>query len=480
MKTALLEFATHPGHLSPPFRASDQRPGYYLFLDADDETVALTAVPEHEGTEVELHHPQGVVSSAGDGFELSLAVGRTPLHLKVTSPRGETREIRLTAIRSHPRPGWRRLVEHCPWVPRDSAGELVFDDHMWLFGGYTPDIVADVWRSADGVTWEQMSDFPCDSGVNIPVCFVFDGSMWVTSRAGRLFRSHDGRDWSHVTDEGPWRDRGCAGSIVFDGRMWILGGSVGGGSGHRSDVWSSTDGATWTEMTSSAPWSRRMLWDSLAVLDDKLWLIGGGLGGYHPFRVYNDVWCSGNGVDWELVSDDAAWPARMWHSCAAYAGRLWLFGGFEAEPEWVNFDDTWYSADGESWERFPSPSHWSPRHEISAYVFDDKLWVVGGNAWPLQNDVWTLEVRGFDFITQPALEQYAGTLYRYDARADFHSGAGPLSYRLLQAPEWLQIEATDGRITGIPPAPGTFDVCVEAISGAGESAQQRFSLEVLA
>ena len=478
MKTARSEFSTRPGHFSPPFRAADQRPGYYLFADADIDQVAITARPETQETTVQLHHPQGVVDPVNDVFEIELHVGRMPLYLEVIPAEGETRQIRLTAMRAHPQPGWRQVVEHCPWMPRDSSGELVFNDHIWLLGGYTPEMLNDVWRSSDGIAWERMPDFPCDSGVNIPVRFAFDEAMWVTSIRGCLFRSQDGSEWTHVTDEGPWKNRGCAGSVVFKERMWILAGSIGGGSGHRNDVWSSKDGVNWTEVTPAAPWSRRMLWDSLTVFDDRLWLIGGGLGGYHPFRVYNDVWCTRNGVDWELVTDNAAWPARMWHSCATYGERMWLFGGFAAEPAWVNYDDTWYSADGETWEQFPSPAHWSPRHEISVYTFNDKLWVVGGNAWPLQNDVWSLAIDGLSFISQPQIEQYVGTLYRYDSRADFHCSAESLTYRLVQAPEWMKIDPADGRITGTPPTPGTFEVLIEA-AAMGERAQQHFALEVL-
>ena len=32
----------------------------------------------------------------------------------------------------------------------------------------------------------------------------------------------------------------------------------------------------------------------------------------------------------------------------------------------------------------------SPRHEVTPYVFQGSLWVVGGNMWPLMNDVWRL------------------------------------------------------------------------------------------
>ena len=32
----------------------------------------------------------------------------------------------------------------------------------------------------------------------------------------------------------------------------------------------------------------------------------------------------------------------------------------------------------------------SPRHEVTSYVFGGSLWVVDGNMWPLMNDVWRL------------------------------------------------------------------------------------------
>jgi len=37
-----------------------------------------------------------------------------------------------------------------------------------------------------------------------------------------------------------------------------------------------------------------------------------------------------------------------------------------------------------------SETVWSSRHEPTCYVYDDSLWVVAGNHWPVQNDVWRL------------------------------------------------------------------------------------------
>jgi hypothetical protein len=35
---------------------------------------------------------------------------------------------------------------------------------------------------------------------------------------------------------------------------------------------------------------------------------------------------------------------------------------------------------------------WTKRHEHSAYVFDDKIWVAGGHAEPLNSEVWSLHL----------------------------------------------------------------------------------------
>jgi hypothetical protein len=33
---------------------------------------------------------------------------------------------------------------------------------------------------------------------------------------------------------------------------------------------------------------------------------------------------------------------------------------------------------------------WKARHEHFAFVFHDKLWIAGGHAKPLSNEVWSL------------------------------------------------------------------------------------------
>ncbi len=409
--------------------------------------------------------------------EVALNVGRTLVNIEVVA--GETKKTYvLKVLREQPTVDWTRVLDKAPWPARDSAGELVFKDRMWLLGGYLPKVVGDVWSSADGKAWERAGDVPSDAGVNIPVNFVHDGRMFVASNKGELFASTDGAAWELVNASPPWAGRYAAGGAHFRGRMWVLGGNR---RKHlHNDVWSSADGKEWKQEVEHAPWSPRQLFSNVIVKDDKLWVIGGGITSYEPFRAYRDVWCSEDGRKWEQVTDEAPWAARIWSSYAVYRNRIFLLGGFRGQPVWENRDDVWYTADGKTWKQLKTDNIWSARHELSAYVFQDKLWVVAGNSWPLRNDVWSLHIPGLTFLSQPVIEEYVGTLYRYRAEADFHESAVPLRYRLIEAPDWLSIDADTGVVTGIPAKAGDYPVTIEAADGDKESARQSYTLHVQA
>lgn len=286
---------------------------------------------------------------------------------------------------------WTQVLEHAPFPPRDSAGELVFQDRLWILGGYLPSLNDDVWSSADGIEWRHEGAIGTKNGINIPLNFVHRGQMWVSSNTGELFSSSDGKTWKLVNATPPWAGRYAAGGTVFKGKMWVLGGQK-DKTDLFNDVWSSEDGIQWKEECAHAPWSPRQLFGNVVVKDDKLWVIGGGITRYDPFEAYRDVWNSSDGVHWEQVTAQAPWDARIWSGCVVYRDCIFLLGGFQAQPTRINFDDVWYSRDGKAWTRLDAGKRWSARHETSALVLKDKIWVIAGMSWPLVNDVWSLEL----------------------------------------------------------------------------------------
>lgn len=301
---------------------------------------------------------------------------------------------------------WKLVTAEAAWQPRDSMGYVAFHNRLWILGGWFDSgssCPRDVWSSADGCHWElKLQEAPWRHS-DFPICLVFRDRMWVMGGwyNGRLpdcdagnevWSTADGFNWSRAPHNAEWSPRVGAAGVTFRNKMWILGGVekyFGGDETHlRNDVWCSGNGETWELVTNNAAWSHRAFHQAV-VFDDKIWLLGGG--NYLPnYKAFNDVWCSEDGANWHQVSTEAPWSERLWFSSVAYRDRLWIMGGWSNDP-FQDYNDVWHSKDGVKWTRMESGTVWSKRHAQAAYVFDDKLWIAGGHARPLSNEVWRLD-----------------------------------------------------------------------------------------
>lgn len=306
---------------------------------------------------------------------------------------------------------WKQVTANAGFHVRDSCGEVVFKDRMWIMGGWydskTTKELRDVWSSVDGVNWTLATDGAPWTHPQHPVTLVFQDKMWIMGgyQGGRLptadqtnevWWSTDGASWTRTHAAAHWVPRFAAGGAVFHGKMWIFGGSQFPNNVATetaiafNDVWNSSDGANWTRVTEHGPWSARG-YHRVLVYADKLWLLGGG--NYRTptgFITNNDVWSSSDGVNWIQVSEHAPWSRRIWHEAIVYDDAMWILGGGTGTEELV-LNDVWHSKDGENWKQATTETIWSPRHEMSVYDFKGKLWVVGGgvlNKPGTTNDVW--------------------------------------------------------------------------------------------
>lgn len=197
-----------------------------------------------------------------------------------------------------------------------------------------------------------------------------------------------------MTEKAGWTPRIAAAVVSFKGKMWMIGGIedyyFGDDKSLKNDVWSSTDGKEWKLATEHAEWSPRA-YHQAVVLNDKIYVFGGG--NYVPkYQALNDVWSSEDGVRWTKVTEHAGWSPRLWFPAVVYRDRMWVIGGWSKEPTAKNWGDVWYSKDGKGWKQFKSDVIWKERHEHSAYVFQDKIFIAGGHAQPLSSEVWSLDV----------------------------------------------------------------------------------------
>jgi hypothetical protein len=286
---------------------------------------------------------------------------------------------------------------------------------MWLLGGWNPDdrvhfpriCNSEVWSSANGQDWRlELQQAPWE-GRHTAGYVVHHDAMWIVGGdplqrhyQNDIWCSEDGVCWTCVSDSVPWAPRALHHTHAFDDRIWVMGGQTlpqfapsPPAERFYNDVWCSSDGLKWTRAKEHAAWPPRGMIGGGAVLDGRIWLLGGGI--YDtpstPGRAfYNDVWSSDNGLDWSCHLEHAPWAPRQYHDVAAFDGLLWVLEGYgptrNSEPA-GNRNDVWYSPDGVNWcELLDTP--WTPRHAASIFVFDDALWVVAGNN--MTPDVWKL------------------------------------------------------------------------------------------
>ena len=302
---------------------------------------------------------------------------------------------------------WSLVTNDAGWLARDSCGELVYKDQLWIFGGWFNSYEApprDVWSSADGRSWSQVTQAAPWIHSDLPMTLTFQDRMWLMggwfngrlpghSATNSVWSSTNGMDWRRDAVHANWTPRLAAASVVFKGRMWILGGTenyyFGDAGSLKNDVWSSIDGQRWELATDAAAWKPRA-YHQAVVLNGRMYVMGGG--NYVPeYEAFNDVWSSDDGVNWRQETAAAPWHSRLWFSAVTYRDHIWVLGGWSNKPS-TNWGDAWFSKDGRTWRKFKSNVTWKERHEHSAFVFQDRIWVAGGHAQPLSNEVWSLQL----------------------------------------------------------------------------------------
>jgi hypothetical protein len=317
--------------------------------------------------------------------------------------------LAATAVTAHaqqPAPDWVKVAT-APWQPRDSQGELVYKDQLWIFGGWFGSFEApprDVWSSPDGKNWKLVEKNAPWIHSDLPMSLTFNDRMWIMggwhngrlpghSASNQVWWSTDGAQWQQATAAAGWSPRIAAAVVEFKGKMWLLGGTenyyFGDRKSLKNDVWHSRDGKSWTLATADAGWSPRA-YHQAAVLNERIYVFGGG--NYVPeYHAVNDVWSSADGLTWRQETAAAPWHPRLWFSSVVYRDRMWVLGGWSNNPS-RNWGDAWHSRDGKSWTQLKTETMWKERHEHSAYVLHDKLWIAGGHAQPLSSEVWSLHL----------------------------------------------------------------------------------------
>ena len=306
---------------------------------------------------------------------------------------------------------WTEVTASAGWTARSALTSIVFDNKIWVLGGYSiTNSYNDVWSSVDGTSWVQvkLNDNNGWRARYHHTSIAFDNKIWVLgganiNRYNDVWSSVDGSSWVQVkpNDNNGWTARESHTSVVFDNKMWVLGGD----GPRKNDVWYSSNGTNWTGVTASADWAARESHAS-TVFDNKIWVLGG-----VDFSHRNDVWSSSNGINWIQATDDAGWnlTGRSYHTSIAFDNKIWVLGSV------YRTNDVWSSENGTSWTQATDDAGWTGRYDHTSVAFDNKIWVLGGYDGSWKNDVWSSGINNNSFDNALSLDSGSKSLSSHSA-----------------------------------------------------------------
>jgi hypothetical protein len=277
----------------------------------------------------------------------------------------------------------------------------------------------EVWKSDDdGATWQLLLAYdptPPTSGagarpyrVHTPANCAHGGYHYFAGGdyavpGDEVWRTADGETWERMSAAGEFGVRTLAMMASLGGNLYLCGGqtNIGDPNSVLADVWESTDnGATWTELA-APPWAARSCGSrGLIPHNGELFLIGGfRYGGTLATDFFSDVW-SFDGTTWTevLAEGHGTWTngGRGYQNCFSLGGRLWVFNGVcvtagQTQNIMVSDDNglTWSSFGDCAWGTYYSGSHadamciyGSNIVRTTGAAFDQEVWAVGRFAAP--------------------------------------------------------------------------------------------------
>lgn len=199
----------------------------------------------------------------------------------------------------------------------------VYGGYIHIIGGYRADGVeartawpstSEHWRSADGITWTQLTDIPFSrartlNAISVGGRLVVVGGISSPSPVGlnpavamNDVWTWDGSTWTQTSDGSgaPFEGRSWFAVAGYDGKLWALTGWDDDATLNRgSAFWSSDFGATWNELPAGTVGYPPSHADGVAATADGIALVCG-------FRQQRNTWLLSRGTP-----DDVDYPGTL-------------------------------------------------------------------------------------------------------------------------------------------------------------------------
>lgn len=192
-------------------------------------------------------------------------------------------------------------------------------------------------------------------------------------------RSEAPYHWIELVQEGPFRKSYNYEMVAIGDSVVLL---------HPQGFWVSTNGSDWTAI------DLPNVVGNLAFLEyvyfrGALYGLGTFSGNIERYQLTTQIARSSNLRSWEIVAEKSNLPERFFYHPVVFQDKIWIVGGQDSRH---TFSDVWSSADGVNWQQVVVKAPFGARSSDRLVVFQDRLWLLGTDAWSSADGiVWQQE-----------------------------------------------------------------------------------------
>jgi hypothetical protein len=209
--------------------------------------------------------------------------------------------------------------------------------------------------------------------------------------------SSSGYAWTKVLDSADWSKSYNFQMFELRDTLWTF---------HHDGSWYSADGHKWTKSP------LRNAINNLAFLDyvkfkNAIYGLGFFDGNIERYTFKGEIYKTTDFKNWVTVSKVSNLPNRFFYHPYVFDDKIWFIGGENKDGQ---FSDIWNSEDGVTWKKQKSNLPFGKRSRSEVLFFKGKLYLLDNDVWSSKDGLnWSLQTK--EIIKGETIFGYAAVVY---------------------------------------------------------------------
>lgn len=190
-----------------------------------------------------------------------------------------------------------------------------------------------------------------------------------SSETKRSLKSSEKYVWTKLLDSADWKKSYNFQLFYINDTLWTF---------HHDGIWNSIDGKKWTKSP------LKNVINNLAFLDyvkfkNAVYGLGYFDGNIERYTFKGEIYRTTDFRKWTTISKTSNLPNRFFYHPFVFDNKIWFIGGEDINTQ---YSDIWNSIDGITWAKQKSNLPFGKRSKSEVVFFNGKLFL-------LDNDVWS-------------------------------------------------------------------------------------------